>query len=29
VVYIESGTTCYDDINSHAGHLWPVRKSKE
>ncbi len=29
IVYIESGTTCYDDIKSHAGHIWPVRKPKE
>ena len=25
IVYIESGTTCYDDIKYHAGHIWPVR----
>jgi hypothetical protein len=25
IVYFESGTTCYDDINSWAGHVWPVR----
>ena len=25
IVYIESGTTCYDDIKNRAGHLWPVR----
>ena len=29
IVYIESGTTCYDDIKSHAGHVWPVREPKE
>jgi hypothetical protein len=29
IVYIESGTTCYDDIKSHAGHIWPVRGPKE
>jgi len=27
IVYIESGTTCYDDIKSRAGHIWPVRNS--
>ncbi|MGD2096854.1 MAG: hypothetical protein PVG35_04690 [Desulfobacterales bacterium] len=25
IVYFESGTTCYDDIKYHAGHIWPVR----
>ncbi len=25
IVYIESGTTCYEDINNRAGHIWPVR----
>ena len=25
ILYIESGTTCYDSINSRAGHVWPVR----
>jgi hypothetical protein len=25
IVYFESGTTCYDDINNRAGHVWPVR----
>ena len=25
IVYMESGTTCYDDIKNHAGHIWPVR----
>jgi hypothetical protein len=25
IVYFESGTTCYDDIKFHAGHIWPVR----
>ena len=29
IVYIESGTTCYEDIKNHAGHIWPVRESKE
>ncbi len=29
IVYMESGTTCYDDIKSHAGHIWPVRGPKE
>ena len=25
IVYIESGTTCYEDIKNLAGHIWPVR----
>ncbi len=25
IVYIESGTTCYEDIKNQAGHIWPVR----
>ena len=25
IVYIESGTTCYDDIKNRAGHVWAVR----
>ncbi|MGB5750620.1 MAG: DUF1566 domain-containing protein [Desulfobacterales bacterium] len=25
IVYFESGTTCYDDTNFRAGHIWPVR----
>lgn len=25
IVYIESGTTCYEDVKNHAGHIWPVR----
>ena len=25
IVYFESGTTCYEDINNHAGYIWPVR----
>jgi uncharacterized protein DUF1566 len=29
IVYFESGTTCYEDIKNHAGHIWPVRESKE
>ncbi len=29
IVYIESGTTCYDDIKNHAGHIWPVRGPRE
>ena len=29
IVYIESGTTCYEDIKNQAGHIWPVRESKE
>ena len=28
IVYFESGTTCYHDIKSRAGHIWPVRKPK-
>jgi hypothetical protein len=28
IVYFESGTTCYDDIKNHAGHIWPVRGPK-
>ncbi|MBT8350547.1 MAG: DUF1566 domain-containing protein [Deltaproteobacteria bacterium] len=29
IVYIESGTTCYEDIKNLAGHIWPVRELKE
>ena len=29
IVYIETGTTCYEDIRSNAGHIWPVRRPKE
>lgn len=29
IVYFESGTTCYDDIKYHAGHVWPVRGPKQ
>jgi hypothetical protein len=29
IVYMESGTTCYDDIKNHAGHIWPVRGPKK
>ncbi len=29
IVYFESGTTCYDDIKYHAGHIWPVRGPKQ
>ncbi|UCG05053.1 MAG: DUF1566 domain-containing protein [Desulfobacterales bacterium] len=29
IVYIESGTTCYEDIKNHAGHIWPLRRPKE
>ena len=29
IVYMESGTTCYDDIKSQAGHIWPVRGPKK
>jgi hypothetical protein len=25
IVYIESGTTCYEDVHNRAGHIWPVR----
>lgn len=25
IVYIESGTTCYEDKRNRAGHVWPVR----
>ena len=25
IVYFESGTTCYDQITSRAGYVWPVR----
>ncbi len=25
IVYIESGTTCYEGIKNQAGHVWPVR----
>jgi len=28
IVYFESGTTCYEDINNHAGYVWPVRKKE-
>lgn len=29
IVYIESGTTCYDDIKNHAGYVLPVRSLKQ
>ena len=29
IVYIESGTTCYDGINNRAGHVLPVRSLKQ
>jgi len=29
IVYMESGTTCYDDIKSNAGYIWPVRGPKK
>ena len=29
IVYMESGTTCYENIKSHAGHIWPVRGPKK
>jgi len=25
IVYLESGTTCYEDKKNRAGHVWPVR----
>ena len=25
IVYIESGTTCYEDVKNRAGYIWPVR----
>ena len=25
IVYIESGTTCYEHVKNRAGHVWPVR----
>jgi len=29
IVYIESGTICYEAVKNHAGHIWPVRQPKE
>lgn len=29
IVYVESGTTCYEGINHRAGHVWPVREPLE
>lgn len=29
IVYMESGTTCYEGFKNHAGHSWPVRGPKE
>jgi hypothetical protein len=29
IVYFESGTTCYEGVNNHAGHIWPVRRPKK
>ena len=29
IVYFESGTTCYENIKNHAGHVWPVRRPLE
>ena len=29
IVYIESGTTCYEAIQNNAGHIWPVRRPRE
>jgi hypothetical protein len=29
IVYFESGTTCYENINNRAGHIWPVRILKK
>lgn len=28
IVYLESGTTCYEDVKNRAGTIWPVRKKK-
>jgi hypothetical protein len=28
IVYMESGTTCYEDVKNRAGYIWPVRKKK-
>ena len=28
IVYIESGTTCYEDVKNRAGYVWPVRDLK-
>jgi len=28
IVYLESGTTCYETISNRAGHIWPVRRPK-
>jgi hypothetical protein len=25
IVYLESGTTCYENKQHHSGHIWPVR----
>lgn len=27
IVYVESGTTIYEDIKNRAGYIWPVRKN--
>ena len=29
ILYIESGTTCYESIQNNAGHIWPVRRPRE
>ncbi len=29
IVYIESGTTCYEDVRNRAGYIWPVRSLNE
>ena len=29
IVYIESGTTCYEAIQNNAGHIWPVRRPQK
>ncbi len=29
IVYMESGTTCYEGFKNQAGHIWPVRGPKE
>jgi len=28
IVYIESGTTCYEDVENIAGYIWPLRDAK-
>ena len=29
IVYFESGTSCYENVNNRAGYVWPVRILKE